>query len=88
MNKNSFVTLYVYNLCGYSNKAIALCKKHKLKHKVHDMDKLGGKETVINELKQMKMIPRNSQHKTAPIVFIDGVFVGGCDQLERIINIR
>ena len=88
MNKDSFVTLYVYNWCGYSKLAMDLCKQYRLKHKVHDMDKdkLGGKERVISELKNKKHIPRNSRHSTAPIVFIDGKFIGGCDKLQKEIS--
>lgn len=82
MNKDSFVTLYVYKWCGYSKLAMDLCKQYKLKHKVHDMDKLGGKEHVISELKNKKHISHNSRHSTAPIVFIDGKFIGGCDKLQ------
>lgn len=86
MHKQSFVTLYVYNRCGFSKKAKDLCKQHKLKHKVHDMENLGGKENVIKELKKMRQIPKNSKHSTAPIVFVDGVFIGGCDKLESAIR--
>ena len=82
MNKDSFVTLYVYKWCGYSKLAMDLCKQYKLKHKVHDMDKIGGKEHVISELKKNKHIARNSRHSTAPIVFIDAKFIGGCDKFQ------
>lgn len=86
MNKDSFVTLYVYKWCGYSKLAMDLCKQYKLNHKVYDMDKLGGKENVISELKKKKHIPRNSRHSTAPIVFIDAKFIGGCDKLQAAIG--
>ena len=85
MNKDSFVTLYVYKRCGYSKLAMDLCKQYKLKHMVHDMDKLGGKEHVISELKKNKHIARNSKHSTAPVVFVNAKFIGGCDKLQSAI---
>lgn len=86
MNDDLFVTLYVYGWCGYSTLAKDLCKQHKLKHRTHDLDKYNGKEEVIKSLKKIGKIPMNSNHRTAPIVFVNGKFIGGCEELRNFIK--
>ena len=74
--------LYVKRGCPFSEQAVMLLKKHGLAYTLYDVMDMGGTMPVVNMLKDRRRIPRNSGHKTVPIVFgPDGKFIGGCDSL-------
>ena len=81
-------TIYYYEWCGYSQQAIKLCKKLKIDATLYDMEskKCGGKDNVIKALKRNGFIPKNSKHNTAPIVFINGKFIGGYSEFLKFVN--
>lgn len=78
---NPILTIYIYKKCPYSINAINFCKEKKLKYKTIDMDKYGGKESVIKQLKETGYMNKNNSHNTAPIVFERKKFIGGFDGL-------
>ena len=76
-------TLYIKTYCPYSKNAINLLKKKKIKHIVHDVEKYGGIQPVMKELKRNGFISKSSKHGTVPIVFDGKKFIGGYTELER-----
>lgn len=76
------VIIYYYNWCRFSLQAIEYCKKMKLKFIKHNMEEYGGKDDVIKELKIHGFMTKNNKHNTAPIIFINGKFVGGFTELK------
>jgi glutaredoxin 3 len=69
------IELYTWLTCPYCQRAKALLKRRGLPFKEHVMD---GRDAELAEVK------RRYQHPTVPIVLIDGLLIGGCDNLEAL----
>ena len=76
-------TLYIKEFCPYSQKAMALLSSMNVKYFKHDVLQLGDTAGVIESLKRAKRIARRSTHCTVPIVFHNGKFIGGCEELAK-----
>lgn len=80
-------TLYIKEHCPYSQKAMRLLKENKIQFQKYDVYNFGDTNNVITDLKQNKLIPKASKHKTVPIVFGEaGEFIGGCSDLEKFLS--
>ena len=81
-------TLYIKTTCPYCSSAVNTLKQLNIKHKVIDVEKHGGKESVISTLKKNKKLSSNSTHNTVPIIFNDtGKFIGGLDNLRTFLKL-
>ena len=75
--------IFIKKECPYSKAAIKLIKSIKQKkYKVIDVNEIGGKEKVIKILKKLKYIGKKIKHKTVPIIFENGKFIGGYEELK------
>lgn len=85
--KGSYVLLYSPS-CGFSQKALELLRSHNLSYKGYDIDQMGGLERVLSTLKTGQGATGfDPAHRTRPIIFINGHFLGGADQLERLLQL-
>lgn len=67
------VEVYYKEFCGYSSRAKALLREKGVDFTEYDIT-MGGPVRA-------EMIERASGRSTAPQIFIDGVHIGGCDDL-------
>jgi glutaredoxin len=81
-NKNKYVVFYC-KWCKYSIRAIDLLKQKKLSYKSYDIDSIpGGMDALLeNLIANKKIISFDVSHKTRPIIFGRGKFIGGYDDL-------
>ncbi len=77
---NLKITMYASKICPYCNMALALLKKKGID--IHLINKI-----LINEQPELreKMIELTGK-KTVPQIFINGVYVGGYDDLQALEN--
>ena len=78
-------TIYYKPECPYSRKALAYLESKQMLHVRHNVHDFGGKEAVVIELKNNNFLPKkyNLATSTVPLIFKDGTFIGGCDQLLK-----
>lgn len=67
------VEVYSKEFCGYSSRAKALLRAKGVDFTEYDIT-MGGP-------KRAEMIDRSGGRMTVPQIFIDGVHIGGCDDL-------
>ena len=86
-NKKTFIIFYS-DWCGYSQNALKLFKKKKIKFKGYKIDKIKGNiKKLIELLTETKASTNfNCDHSTRPIIFYNGKFIGGYNELVKFIN--
>ena len=86
-NENIFIIFYSPS-CKYCTNAIDLLKYKNLSFKGYNIDNLkGGLNKLLYHLKQQKELTKfNENHKTKPIIFYKGIFIGGFSDLEDFLN--
>ncbi len=69
--------------CSYCNRAIRLLRRKHLRFKKYNIDGIrGGRTRLFTTLNTYaRMIKFDSTHKTVPLIFIDGRFLGGYTEL-------
>jgi glutaredoxin len=72
--------IYKKEGCGYCKKAMELFKEHKIKPIVHDMTDQ-NKEEIYKKIDH-----KTNSYRYFPIIFRNGVFVGGFTDLEKILT--
>jgi glutaredoxin len=91
MNKDMYTVLYS-NWCPYSANALSLLVKKGVNVKAYKLDDItlnGNKigrniQPVLNLLiKHKNKTGFNARHMTRPIIFYNGKFVGGYEQLRK-----
>lgn len=80
----SYVIFFVYG-CPYSEKALALLREKNVPFKGYDINKIdGGMMKLLTVLNQNSQIVNfNPTHRTKPIIFYDGKYLGGAEELEK-----
>lgn len=83
-SSDNYVIFFDYH-CGYSMAALNLLKIKKLKYKGYEISKIpGGLNAILEVLKKNKeKIKFNLEHNTKPILFFNGNFIGGYDELSK-----
>lgn len=86
---NSYVIFYS-KWCKYSIKALEILQNKKLEHRRYDIEKVSNND--FNYLlksfnRYSNEIEFNKSHKTRPIIFYKGKFIGGCSDLEEHLNL-
>jgi len=67
------IEIYTSPFCGYCHRAKSLLKKKKAAFEEVDVFTTRGARD--------EMMARSKGHHTVPQIFIDGKFIGGCDEL-------
>ncbi len=70
------VEIYTFSTCPYCVKAKALLESENIAYKEYEIS--ADKETEIAKLKE------RTACKTVPQIFVDGQFIGGCDDLYQL----
>ncbi len=71
------ITIYTWDHCPYCRKALGLLEAKKLQYK---QIKLDGDEAAREEMSKHT----KGNRKSVPQIFIDGVSMGGCDDLHAL----
>lgn len=81
---NTFVIFYTRD-CPYCRNALELLNKTNAPYKGYDINQIdGGMHKLLTVLNQnSQLISFNRNHKTKPLVFINGRFLGGYTELAR-----
>jgi hypothetical protein len=84
-NSDKYVIFYS-NWCGYSMEAISHLKGNNIRFKGYNIDKIRGKmDKLLEKLNDDKNVHSfNSNHKTRPLIFKYGQFLGGFDELVKV----
>lgn len=72
------VMLFTKSYCPYSIKARRLLKRLKIRFEFIDLDRLDMGIEIHQELRK-----RTGGHATVPSVWVNGRFIGGCNELAR-----
>ena len=77
-------TLYIKKYCPSSQAAVKAAKATKGKCNVIDIEEYNASiPQVVNKLKQFGFIKKSIHHHTVPIVFENGIYIGGNTDLQR-----
>jgi len=82
-NDDIYIIFYTPS-CSYCQRTLALLDKYNLKYKGYNIDNIRGNiRRVIDSLIKYKSITNFQEtHKTKPIIFYKGEFVGGFTELQ------
>jgi glutaredoxin len=82
--KGTFIIFFIYE-CPYSRKALDLLKNNNLSYKGYDINTInGGMEKLLEVLKKnAELINFDIRHKTKPIIFLNGKYLGGFEELSK-----
>lgn len=83
--KNTFIIFFT-NDCYYSSKALMLLRMNRLSYKGYNINNInGGMNRLLDILNQYyHLVKFNTSHHTKPIIFLNGKFIGGFDQLSKL----
>lgn len=82
-NDNMFIIFY-NEWCGYSMRAIDLLKNKKQSFKGYKIDDMKKILYFLNESSNITNF--NKKHKTRPMIFKNGKFIGGLKELNKYLN--
>jgi len=89
INNNKDIIIFGLSYCVYSNKTIKLLKKYNISFKYYLVDNYF--KLFFNILLDLaKLYPNlniDITHKTVPIIFYKRKFIGGFDELKKMINL-
>jgi glutaredoxin-related protein len=69
--------------CGYSKNALQLLNKNHISHTSIDFDHIGASmDEIRQKLSRVKSLQFPASYSTRPIVFINGEFIGGYNELR------
>ena len=84
-NNNKYIIFYS-KWCGYSMKALDLLRLKKVEYKGYNIDKInGGMSRLLEIFNNNSLLSFDNSHKTRPIIFFNGKFIGGYTDLEKIL---
>ena len=83
---DTFVIFFDYN-CPYSMNAIELLKSSNSRFKGYNINNINGSmRSLLNTLNSTKHYTNfDPRHRTKPIIFLNGQYVGGYDQLRELL---
>ena len=67
--------IWTWSYCPFCRKAKEILNKNKIKFEEHIMD---------NKLEELEKIKNKYNHQTVPIILLNGKFIGGCDDLQKL----
>ena len=85
-NSDKYIIFYS-DWCGYSINAIKLLQNNNLKFKGYKIDKIDGDiNFLIQKLLEEPQLNFDKNHKTRPIIFYKGKFLGGYSELQNFVS--
>jgi glutaredoxin len=82
--KNSQYVILYSSWCGYSRKALELLNQNKIKAKKYEIEDIQGTMNDIrSKLSKEKSLGFPSSYSSRPMIFMNGKFIGGYDQLSK-----
>lgn len=66
--------------CPFCHEASGILKERNVSFKEYNVDDLSGRESIQ---KLALEIMNKEKHKTFPMIYLNGKFVGGCDKLKE-----
>lgn len=87
-NNHDTYIIFFKESCPYCNRALHTLRESNVKYKGYDINKINGNTHRLLELfnKHKDLIQFDSSHETIPIIFFNGIFIGGYDQLLKHLN--
>lgn len=81
---NTYIIFYRKN-CPYSMKALQLLRNYNFSYKGYDVTSIpNGMSRLLTVLnKNISSLRFNPNHRTVPMIFYNGIFIGGYDDLVR-----
>lgn len=82
--RDVFIIFYV-DTCPYCRNALNFLRQRNYSYKAYDIDRIdGGMYTLLNALNQdAYLVDFDTRHRTKPLIFLNGRFVGGYNELTR-----
>jgi glutaredoxin len=79
--------IFYKKTCIYCENALELLKRKNLNYRSYNVEKIGGIQTVLENLKANKsQLNFDVSHKTVPIIFKHGKFIGGFTELNKLLK--
>lgn len=87
VNRGTFVIFFTYD-CSYCQKALQLLRNRKVPYKGYNINRINGNmQNLLEVLDEYSYITDfNPNHRSKPIVFLNGKFIGGYNELSNILN--
>lgn len=85
-NPGTYVIFFIYG-CPYCEKALSLLRNSNVVYKGYNINEIkGGMEYLLMILNKHKdQLYFDPSHKTKPIIFYNGKFIGGFSELSKIL---
>jgi len=85
-NKNKEIIFFGLQFCKYCKKTLEFVKKNNISYKYYAIDNYYDKffKLFVKTEKIYKELEINPYHKTVPVIFINGKFIGGYNELKNI----
>lgn len=80
--------IFFVNGCSYCENALKLFREKNLKYKGYDINSINGGMSKLLEIlnNNTKFVYFNPKHRTKPIIFLNGKFIGGYDDIKKILG--
>ena len=84
---DTYVIFFVRG-CPYCENSLQLLRDKNLPYKGYDISTINGNmQKLLEVLKQnADIVSFDPSHSTKPIIFLNGKFIGGYDQLSQLLN--
>ncbi len=84
---NTYVIYFDYG-CGYSMAALNLLRNKNVSYKGYDIKEINGQMNKLLDVlaQNANLINFDTNHRTKPIIFINGKFLGGYQELAKYLN--
>jgi glutaredoxin len=84
---NDKLVIFYSDWCPYSRSAIDFAKKKKLDYRAYDIDSITDGFNIIRNLfiSKKNEINFNPEHKTRPMIFYKGKFIGGYNETIKLL---
>ncbi|CAI2358585.1 Hypothetical protein MVR_LOCUS292 [uncultured virus] len=80
---DTFAIFYIEG-CPYCLGAFDYLQDNNLKFKAYDVNKInGGKSRLLDLFNKTPSLQFDRRHKTVPLIFVQGKFVGGLKELKQ-----
>lgn len=85
--ENTFVIFFI-NGCPYCENALKLLREKNVKYKGYNIDEINGTMSKLLKIlnQNADIINYNKNHTTKPIIFYNGKFIGGFNELNKLLN--
>jgi len=82
---DTYIVFFEYT-CSYCKNAIHLLQQKNRKFKAYNLEKIGVKNLLRLFNNHKELIGFDPNYLTKPLIFINGKFLGGYDDLTKIIS--